>query len=126
MKTILVIEDDAGTAEVLTRFLGSRDCRAVSVDDGLEGLTMIKFLKPDVIIVDLKLPGMNGRQLIRRIRENIYMRNKMVIVISGTFSRVYAGGKAKDLAADAVFSKPFSLRKIEKSIKRFFTLTHPL
>jgi DNA-binding response OmpR family regulator len=120
MRTVLIIEDDSGTAEVLTRFLERKGFRAVSVENGLEGLTLIKFLKPAVIIVDLLLPGMDGRQLIRRIRQDIYMRDKMVLVISGTFSRSYCGGKVRGLAADAVFSKPFSLRKIGASIGKFF------
>ncbi len=121
MKTILIIEDDVDTAGILANFLDRKGFKAVSVEDGLEGLTLIKFLKPDVVIVDLMLPGMDGRQLIHRIRENIYTRHKMVMVISGTFTRTYAGGKVKDIDADSVFSKPLALKKIHRSILRFFS-----
>lgn len=121
MRTILIIEDDHQTAVNLAGFLESGGYKAVSVEDGMEGLTMIKFLKPDVVIVDLMLPGMDGLDLIRRIRENVYLKNKMVLVISGTFTRVYTGGRVAGMDADAVFSKPFSMKKIPPVIERFFT-----
>ena len=126
----LVVDDNASARAALGDCLRRWGCDVAEAADGPAALELLRARSGGpsavrVALVDLKLPGMDGRHLIRRIRENIYMQDKMVIVISGTFTRVYAGGKAKDLAADAVFSKPFSLKKIEKSIKRFFSVTRP-
>ena len=114
MRTILVIEDDSDAIEMLTAFLEKFGYKVVGTENGLDGLTMIKFLKPDVIIVDLKIPGMDGKQLIKQIRENVYMKGKMVVVMSGKFKEDYNGETVPDLDAQAVFSKPISLKKMQK------------
>jgi CheY-like chemotaxis protein len=114
MRTILVIEDDNDAVEMLTSFLQKFGYQVVGTGNGLEGLTMIKFLKPDVIIVDLKIPGMDGRNLIKKIRENVYMKGKMVVVISGKFKEDYNGEAIPEIDAQAVFSKPVSLKKMQK------------
>ena len=105
MKTILIIEDDPDAVDMLTAFLEKKGEKVVSAENGIDGLTMIKFLKPDVIILDLMIPGMDGKSLVVKMRENVYMKNKMIIVISGMFTQHYNGETIQDLDVQAVFSK---------------------
>ncbi|OGJ90951.1 MAG: hypothetical protein A2268_09935 [Candidatus Raymondbacteria bacterium RifOxyA12_full_50_37] len=119
-RVVLVIEDDASASEMLTHFLERKNCRVATSENGLIGLTMIKFLKPDVIITDLMIPGLDGRVLVERIRENIYMKGKMVVVVSGMFTERYNGERIHDIDADAVFSKPVNLARLHAAIERYY------
>ncbi|MFH0920296.1 MAG: response regulator [Fibrobacterota bacterium] len=119
LKTILIIEDDPDAVEMLTVFFEKKGDKVVSAENGIDGLTMIKFLKPDVIILDLMIPGMDGKSLVSRMRENIYMKDKMIIVISGMFTQHYTGETIQDLDVQAVFSKPVNLKKLYASIEGF-------
>jgi DNA-binding response OmpR family regulator len=114
MRTILVIEDDADAVDMLSAFLAKFDYKVAGANNGIDGLTMIKFLKPDVIIVDLKIPGMDGKSLIKEIRDNVYMQGKMIVVISGKFREDHCGAVLRDLDAQAVFSKPLSIKKMQR------------
>jgi DNA-binding response OmpR family regulator len=114
MRTILIIEDDSDAVEMLSAFLEKFNYKVAGAENGIVGLTMIKFLKPHVIIVDLAMPGMDGADLIKKIRENIYMKEKMIVVISGRFKEDYNGETVPELDAQAVFSKPLSLKKMQK------------
>lgn len=119
-KVVFIIEDDPDTIEMLTAFLEKKNYRVVSADNGTVGLTMIKFLKPDVIVVDLMLPGIDGKELVRRIRDNVYMKDKMVAIMSGMFTEKHEGEKVRGIPADAVFSKPVNLKKLDARIRAFY------
>ena len=125
MKTILIIEDDPDAVDMLTAFLEKKGEKVVSAENGIDGLTMIKFLKPDVIILDLMIPGMDGKSLVVKMRENVYMKNKMIIVISGMFTQHYNGETIQDLDVQAVFSKPVNLKKLYTAIEGFSTKPAP-
>ncbi|MFH3721876.1 response regulator, partial [Acinetobacter baumannii] len=65
---ILIIEDDADAADVLSAYL-ARENYAVSVaGDGPSGLEMSQRLKPDLILLDVMLPGMNGTEVLAAVR----------------------------------------------------------
>ncbi len=67
-KRILIIEDDADAADVLSAYL-ARENYAVSVaGDGPSGLEMSQRLKPDLILLDVMLPGMNGTEVLAAVR----------------------------------------------------------
>ncbi|HEY0211935.1 response regulator [Acerihabitans sp.] len=67
-KRILVIEDDADAADVLEAYLRRENYEVAIAGDGLKGLDMVKRLKPDLILLDVMLPGMNGREVLAAIR----------------------------------------------------------
>lgn len=121
MKTILLIEDDSDAAEMLAAFLEKKNYKVVAVENGIDGLSMIKFLKPDAIIVDLMIPGMDGKNLIALLRENIYMKDRLIIVISGMFTQEYTGERIDSLDVQAVFSKPINLKKLQETLESHFT-----
>lgn len=68
---VLIVEDDRILAGILERFLNNRRFRAVSTADGFEALSLAEELKPDVALVDLMLPGMDGFTFANRLRERL-------------------------------------------------------
>jgi len=125
MKTILIIEDDHDAAEMLRLFLVKKGFKAACAENGIEGLSMVKFLKPDVIIVDLMIPGMDGKNLIYELRDNIYTQNKLIIVASGLIKEDGKPGGAMDLSVEMAFSKPINLKKLYETIMNHFSLPIP-
>ena len=70
MRTVLVVEDHEDTLEVMRRIIGSFGYRALGAHTAEAGLAMLVTQKPDIIIVDGMMPGMNGTEFIRLCRAN--------------------------------------------------------
>jgi CheY-like chemotaxis protein len=68
-RSILMIEDDADTREVLQLSLEAEGQRVAVAADGAEGLALAATTRPDVVLVDLGLPGLDGFEVARRIRD---------------------------------------------------------
>ena len=67
-KTILIIEDDANIRELLRLYLEQEGYKIESAQDGLEGLRAFKRIHPDLVLLDLMMPVMDGTQVIKEIR----------------------------------------------------------
>jgi len=110
---ILVIEDDAGIREALSDFLRSEGFSVDLALDGVEGLERIAACRPDVVLVDLFMPGMNGRQFLAQLRVDPATRTLPVVLMTGSRP---AGETAA--AADAVLQKPFELDDLLAVVRR--------
>jgi len=80
---ILIIEDNQETKELLKFTADLADCEAVTADDGVEGLEKVKTEKPDLIILDLRMPRMNGDQVLAQLLKDEATKNIPVLVSSG-------------------------------------------
>ena len=67
-KTILIVEDDANIRELLHLYLEQEGYHIEVAQDGAEGLRMFKRVHPDMVLLDLMMPVMDGTQLIRELR----------------------------------------------------------
>jgi CheY-like chemotaxis protein len=88
-KHILVVDDDPHVAEMLRQILPESDFVLTCAEDGEAGLQAIEARRPDVILLDLMMPKLDGFGVIEKLRANPELRNIPIIVIS-----------AKDLTAD--------------------------
>ncbi len=68
-RTILLIEDDSNIVELLSIHLHDLNCEVISTGDGLKGLSLAKESKYALIILDVMLPGLNGMEVCRKIRQ---------------------------------------------------------
>ena len=68
-KTILYIEDDENDQRLVRKVLSTYDYRVVTADDGESGLGLAETLRPDLILVDLQMPGLSGLETVRRLRQ---------------------------------------------------------
>src|ERR1035437_10557099 len=86
-KKILVIDDDATIRFLLINIL--RDYEIISKEDGYEALSWLNSGNvPDLILLDMEMPNINGRVLIRRIKSSYKHRQVQIIVMSGTDSKL--------------------------------------
>jgi DNA-binding response OmpR family regulator len=113
MPTIILIEDDPMIVEPLTRSLQGMGFTVHSAMDGLSGLEMALAHQPDVVVLDIMLPGMDGWEVCKAIREKSVVPILMLTALSEEIDRVLG----LELGADDYLTKPFSTRELIARIK---------
>ncbi len=93
-KRILIVEDNPTFQKMLKLRLESNGYNVIAVSDGLEGLNTARKERPDLIILDLMLPGMNGHQIARLLKFDNRFRNIPIIMLT-----------SRDLDEDASLAK---------------------
>ena len=81
-KTVVVIEDEAGVIDLVRLILERRGFKVVGALTGREGLETIRRVKPDLILLDLTLPDMDGREVHRQIKADPELRHIPIQVIT--------------------------------------------
>lgn len=102
---VLVVEDDATVRDVLTTLLGFDGFEVKAASDGSEGLELAETMQPDVILLDVELPGVDGLEVCRMIRKRA-PATKVVMVTGRATAEDELHGVAA--GADAYLRKPFS------------------
>lgn len=105
-RTVLVVDDDPGVLEVLELALDAEGYQVVVARNGLEGLEQACSHRPDLMVVDLMMPIMDGWQLVREFRRDQATGSTPVIILSAAHNIDEA---ARDLGVEAVIAKPFNL-----------------
>lgn len=106
--TILVVEDETSIQNVIRTYLESENFAVVCVDNGAEALNQARELQPDLIILDLMLPGMDGMEVTARLRQESDVYILMLTARTEETDRV-AGLR---IGADDYLTKPFSPREL--------------
>jgi two-component system KDP operon response regulator KdpE len=102
--TVLIVEDDAQIRKMLTIVLDAADYKAVDSDCGKQGIRMAASIKPDLILLDLGLPDIDGKEVIASVRE--WSQTPIVILsVRSNDDEIVA---ALNLGADDYITKPFS------------------
>ena len=102
-KTILVCDDEPALRELVRAVLGG-GYRFIEVDDGHQALELARELRPDLLVLDLMLPGLTGLDVLAAIRSDEELRSLRVIVVSAW---THAAERALDVGADRFMTKPF-------------------
>ena len=116
----LLIDDDQKLGDLLKNYLKTFDIDLSVVNDPREGITTINDLDPDLLILDVMMPHINGFDLCKKIREE---SNKPIIILS---ARGESDDKVKgiDLGADDYLSKPFEARELVARIHGLLRRLH--
>ena len=110
---ILVVDDDTNICELLRLYLTKEGYQVTTANDGEEGLEKFNQLKPDMVLLDVMMPKMDGLEVCRRIRK---LGNTPVMMLTAkgeTFDKVLG----LELGADDYLGKPFSPRELLARIK---------
>ena len=110
---ILVVDDDSRLLEALTIFLGKNGYQVSTAADGVDGLKRFFQLRPDLVVLDIMMPGMDGWELCARMRE---LSDTPVIMLTA-HGQEYDKVKGLKMGADDYLVKPFSLRELEARIE---------
>ena len=113
--TILVIEDYSDTRELLSGMLRYKGFRVIEAEDGLEGLLKASANYPDLIILDLALPEMDGVEAARRIHAQPKLAHTPIFVISA-FVTKEVEADVRSAGCVAIFPKPFDVNQLLEEI----------
>ncbi|OGR48473.1 MAG: hypothetical protein A2X34_01075 [Elusimicrobia bacterium GWC2_51_8] len=116
-KTILVVDDDPNVGLLISAVLKKYDYTVVTLYSGTEVLGFLQTKKPDLILLDLKMPDLDGYALCKRVRENPDTRDIPIIILSGV-SEVDAKVSTIELGADDFITKPFDVRELRARVNR--------
>lgn len=106
MGQIVLVEDDEGIAEMLRFNLEAAGHQVVAARDGVSGLKLAKTSAPDLVLLDLMLPGMDGVEVCRRLRGS---GATPIILLTAREGRELDAMIGSELGADECISKPFAI-----------------
>lgn len=113
---ILIVEDDPQTVKLIKFILKKEDYSTISAKDGEEGLQMAREKKPDLIVLDLMLPGMDGYRVCEILKANPVTKEIPIIVLTALDTGVDFE-KALEKKADWYITKPFEPEHLLKRVK---------
>ncbi|MBN1824585.1 MAG: response regulator [Endomicrobiales bacterium] len=111
MKTILVIDDEIFTRDHLGKVIEKRGFRVLTASTGEEGLKLYKENKPDFVFLDILLPGIDGEDVFRYIKE--FDPEAKVFFITGC-DNLFTNEKANELGAAGFLTKPIFIEDVIK------------
>ena len=122
-KIILVVEDQEGNRQILRDLIASSGFLMIEAHDGQQALAMARSQRPDLILMDIQLPVVDGYEATRSIKRDPELKHIPVIVVT---SYALSGDeeRAREAGCDAYVAKPYSTRHLLAKIGQF--LERPL
>ena len=120
-KRVLIVEDDPDTVKLVTAFLARDGHEVISARNGITGLRMAREEKPDLVVLDLMLPGLDGLEICRAIREHSTVPIIMLTAMVDEEDRL-AG---LEMGADDYVTKPFSPRELAARVRAVLRRSAP-
>ena len=117
-RRILVVEDQEDNRQILRDLLTSADYEMTEAENGEEALAAVAKQRPDLILMDIQLPIMDGYEATRRIKADPALKDIPIIVVT-SYALSGDEGKARDAGCDAYVTKPYSPRQLLAKIREF-------
>ncbi len=121
---ILVMDDDPNICDILKTHFENEGCEVITANDGLEGLSAFKSCSPDIVLLDIMMPRMDGQRVLAEIRKESTKPVIMVTAKGEVFDKVLC----LEMGADDFVVKPFELKELSARVKavlrRFQTHIH--
>ena len=117
-KTIMIVDDEPHMVELEKAILEAEGFSTITALSGEQALKLLETIKPDLVILDMMMPGMSGREVCEKIRSNPKTKNLKVIFV--TVARFSDIGKDKLKGMDVLdyITKPFDNEEFVKRVKK--------
>jgi two-component system response regulator (stage 0 sporulation protein F) len=112
---VLIVDDQAGIRLLLQEVLEAEGLTVTVVADGLRAAAMLEEIRPDLILLDMKMPGMNGLELMRLIHDRGLQLNVMMMT---AYAELEMMEQARQLGALGHFGKPFDIQDVARKVKQ--------
>jgi CheY-like chemotaxis protein len=113
-REIVVVDDDQGILESFDVMLGD-DYPLVTLDNGFEAIEYVKSHKPKLIFLDIKMPGINGIEVLKRMRQDKV--DAAVVIVTAT-TKAHYEEEAEELGVAGYLHKPFEVDDVEDITRR--------
>jgi len=118
-RRILIVDDDPRLLHIVQMYLSIEEFDVVTAPNGDEGLRYVEANRPDLVILDIMMPGMDGIEMCRRIRTNPATSSIPVLMFSA-LSGDEDVERARHAGANHLITKPFNLVGLGSVVKSFF------
>lgn len=115
--TILVVDDDPNALDIVSTYLSASGYRVATASDGRQALATAEEVKPAIVLLDIMMPGMDGLEVSRVVKNHPALVNTRVILLTarGDFTDKQRGLQA---GADDYIVKPISLEELGRTVER--------
>jgi DNA-binding response OmpR family regulator len=117
-KKILCIEDEPQMIDLIRLILANEGYEVIGADGGQEGLDLMRQEKPDLILLDLMMPEMDGGDVFHRMKEEVELRNIPVIVVTAKAAPIDQVLWINVAKVDDYVTKPFGPRELVESVEK--------
>jgi CheY-like chemotaxis protein len=118
MKKVLIVDDEAEIVELVSMVLEEDGLRLYSAYDGEQALRIVREEHPDLVLSDIMMPRLDGRELCRRIRADPDTSSTVIILMSAVHRL-----EAADCGADGLLRKPFDILAVTNIVSSFLAQT---
>ncbi len=117
-KRILVVEDQEDNRTIVRDLLTNAGYEVIEATTGTDGVSVAKAERPDLILMDIQLPGIDGYEAARQIKADPSTERTPIIAVT-SYALSGDENKAIEAGCDAYFAKPFSPRKLLDKIREY-------
>lgn len=121
---ILVIEDDAIVAKTIERCLRGGEYRVQAVNTGIAGLRAARRKKPDLVLLDVMMPGMDGYTVCKEMRDDVFLKEVPIIFLTAK-NKVEDKIVGLSVGADDYLGKPFNVDELLLRVKAILRRSYP-
>jgi two-component system cell cycle response regulator DivK len=124
-KRILVIEDQEDNRQILRDLLTNADFEVIEAVDGEAGLTAAAADRPDLILIDIQLPGIDGYKVTRRLKADTLLHAIPIIAVT-SYALAGEAETARAAGCDAYIPKPYSPRQLLAKVREYLAQATPI
>jgi two-component system, cell cycle response regulator DivK len=121
---ILVIEDQPDNRQILRDLLTNADFEVIEAEDGEAGLAAAATHRPDLILMDIQLPGIDGYEATRRLKADTLLRAIPIIAVT-SYALAGEADTARAAGCDAYIPKPYSPRQLLAKVREYLPQATP-
>lgn len=115
MAKLLIVDDDQEICTYLKDFFTKRGCSVIISFDGEDGLASFKKHKPGIVLLDVKMPKLNGLEVLKAIKD---IDKQALVVMFTVVGDDLTQKQAQELGADGFIKKPFNMEELEGTVGR--------
>src|SRR5213080_402663 len=123
MNRLLLIDDEADMQYSFQRIFGSPEIELTTASSGEEGLKLIPKIKPDLVLMDVRMGGMTGLETLRRIRQ---MDSRLLVILMTAYGTTQTAIEAMKLGAYDYLLKPFDVPKLKEIVAGALKAAHEM
>jgi len=114
MNKLLIVDDEVEICEFLKSFFEDRDFKVSVANNGTQALEQVALFQPEVVLLDIQMPGMDGLKVLKKIKETNPKMKVIMVTAVETQERIE---EAMRFGADNYITKPLSLEYLEKDVQ---------
>lgn len=122
LKKIVIAEDDDAIAHMVNMALGDAGFLCLRASNGEEALNLVRLHTPDLLVLDVMMPRMDGREVARRLKSDVLLSRTPILMLTA-LSSVDDKVQGIEMGADAYMVKPFDLRELGAQVKALIRAT---